>query len=85
MLGRMNTNNELVAAIDSNRSNDNSVKTIRKQKYDPNNFYMSLSDGKQIGPVSVAGTVEDANRKFAEAQAYLASAKHNPAQARKAA
>lgn len=85
MLWRMNTNNELIAAIDSNRSSGNPVKAIRKQKYDPNNFYMSLSDGKQIGPVCVAGSVEDANRKFAEAQAFLANTKHNPSQSRKAA
>lgn len=85
MLGRMSTKNELIDVVDSNRSGGNPVKMIRKQKYDPNHFYMTCSDGRQIGPVTVEGTIEETNLKFAEAQAYLASTKHHPTQPRRAA
>ena len=67
----MNTNNELIVAIDAARANGTTVKAIRKQKHDPNNFYMTLSDGKQVGPVQVSGSPDELNRKFGEAQSYL--------------
>jgi hypothetical protein len=67
----MNPNNELIAAIDSARNTGATVKTVRRQKNDPNNFYMTCLDGKQVGPVKVEGTPDELNRKFGEAQSYL--------------
>lgn len=77
----MNTKNELIETIDQARMRGNAVKSVRNQKYDPNHFYMTCADGKQIGPVKVEGNAEESHRKFMEAQAYLASMK----QPRKAA
>ena len=73
----MNNNNELIVAIDSARTNGTTVKSIRKQKHDPNNFYMTLADGKQVGPVNVTGDQNELNRKFGEAQSYLNGLKTN--------
>ena len=64
-------NNELIAAIDKARGTGTPVKQIRKQKHDPSNFYFTLEDGKQVGPVNVAGDQNELNRKFGEAQSYL--------------
>ena len=50
---------------------------IRRQKHDPNNFYMTQSDGKQVGPVKVEGNMDELNRKFGEAQSYLQGTKNN--------
>jgi hypothetical protein len=75
----MSTTNELIAEIDSARSRGTSVKAIRKQKFDPNNFYMTLTDGKQVGPVKVEGNTDELNRKFGEAISYLNGLKNNPA------
>lgn len=81
----MSTNNELIAQIDSARSKGTGVKSIRRQKFDPNNFYMTRSDGKQLGPVKVEGNIDQLNSKFEEAQAYLANLRTNSSPARKAA
>jgi hypothetical protein len=75
----MSTTNELITVIDSARGRGTSVKSIRRQKYDPNNFYMSLADGKQVGPVKVEGDINELNRKFGEAQSHLAAFKNHPA------
>jgi hypothetical protein len=71
----MSTSNELIAVIDSYRTSDTGVKSIRKQKYAPSDFYMTLSSGRQVGPVKCAGEIEELNRKFEEAQAYLGELK----------
>lgn len=76
----MSTKNELIEVINSARADGNTVKTIRRQKYDPNNFYMTLSQGnKQVGPVKVEGNTDELNRKFGEAQSFLAAMKNAPA------
>jgi hypothetical protein len=72
------TNNELVAAIDAARARGGSVKSIRKQKYDACNFYMTLTDGKQVGPVKCAGNTDELNRKFGEAISYMNAMKSAP-------
>jgi hypothetical protein len=74
----MGTNNELITVIDASRASGNNVKSIRKQKYDPNNFYMTLVDGKQVGPVKVEGNTDELNRKFGEAISYLNGMKNAP-------
>jgi hypothetical protein len=74
----MSTKNELVALIDSARTRSIGVKSIRRQKYDPNNSYMSLTDGKQVGPIKVEGNIDQLDRKFAEAQSYLNDMKMSP-------
>ena len=74
----MGTNNELITVIDASRASGNNVKSIRKQKYDPNNFYMTLVDGKQVGPVKVEGNTDELNRKFGEAISYLNAMKNAP-------
>jgi hypothetical protein len=82
----MSTKNELIAQIDSARNNGSDVKSIRRQKYDPNNFYMTLTEGgKQVGPVKVEGSIDQLNQKFAEAQSYLVSSKSGSSPLRKAA
>lgn len=76
----MSTKNELIEVINSARADGNTVKAIRRQKYDPNNFYMTLSQGnKQVGPVKVEGNTDELNRKFGEAQSFLAAMKNAPA------
>jgi hypothetical protein len=72
----MSTKNELIDVIDSARSEGANVKSIRRQKYDPNHFYMTRSDGKQVGPVNVEGDTDELNRKFGEAQSYLVGTKN---------
>ena len=47
------------------------MKTIRRQKHDPNNFYMTTTDNRQIGPVKCDGDTSELNRKFGEAHSYL--------------
>lgn len=69
--------NELIRAIDAARTGGNNVKSIRKQKHDPNSFYMTLTDGKQVGPVKVEGKSDELNRKFGEAQSYLTGTNAN--------
>ena len=69
----MSTQNELIAVIDSARARGLGVKSIRKQKYDPSNFYMTLTDGKQVGPVKCEGNNDELNRKFGEAQSHVAA------------
>jgi hypothetical protein len=81
----MSTKNELIAVIDSARAGGTNVKAIRRQKYDPNNFYMTLGDGKQVGPVKVEGNTDELNRKFGEAQSYVAGMKNAPTKPRVAA
>jgi hypothetical protein len=82
----MSTKNELIAQIEFARSNGTDVKAIRRQKFDPNNFYMTLTEGgKQVGPVKVEGNLDQLNQKFAEAQAYLAGFKTSSSISRKAA
>jgi hypothetical protein len=77
-----NAGNELIAAIDAARAKGGQVKVIRKQKHDPSNFYMTLSDGKQVGPINVQGNPDELNRKFGAAQSYLAGTKgKSPAKA----
>ena len=73
----MSKNNELIVAIDSARTRGSNVKSIRKQKHDANSFYMTLTDGKQVGPVKVEGNQDELNRKFGEAQSYLNGTKTN--------
>jgi len=72
----MSTTNELIHVIDSARKQGNNVKAIRKQKYAPSDFYMTLSDGKQVGPVKCQGDENALNGKFGEAQSYLAGLKN---------
>ncbi len=74
----MSATNELIAQIDSARTAGNPVKSIRRQKYDPNNFYITLTSGKQVGPVKVEGNIDELNRKFGEAQSYFAAWKNKP-------
>jgi hypothetical protein len=82
----MSTKNELIAQIESARSNGTDVKAIRRQKFDPNNFYMTLTEGgKQVGPVKVEGTIDQLNQKFSEAQSFLVASKSNSMPTRKAA
>lgn len=74
----MSTKNELIDVINSARKDGNTVKSIRPQKYAPNQVYMTLVQGnKQVGPVKVEGSGDELNRKFAEAQSYLATIKNN--------
>ena len=73
--GGMTNTNELIAAIEAVRAKGGSVKSIRKQKYDPSNFYMTCTDGKQVGPVHCQGDTTELNRKFGEAQSYVAGMK----------
>jgi hypothetical protein len=78
--------NELIATIDNARTTGTPVKAIRRQKHDPNNFYFTLTDGKQLGPVNVTGDTNELNRKFGEAQSYLNNFKNaQPKQPVKAA
>ena len=76
------TNNELICVIDAERAKGCNVKSIRKQKHDPCNFYMTCTDGRQVGPVKCEGNTDELNRKFGEAQSYLAGMKNNPAKQR---
>lgn len=71
------TTNELIAAINTAKSTGTPVKSIRKQKHDPNNFYFTLTDGKQLGPVAVTGDQNELNRKFGEAQSFLNGTKNS--------
>jgi hypothetical protein len=73
-----NTTNELIVAIDSARARGSNVKSIRKQKHDPSNFYMTCTDGKQVGPIKCAGDQNELNRKFGEAQSYLKGTTNTP-------
>jgi hypothetical protein len=76
----MSTKNEIIEVIDSARSSGNPVKVIKRQKHDPNHFYFNLvQGGKQVGPVKVEGDTAELNRKFGEAQSYLAAMKQSPA------
>jgi hypothetical protein len=70
--------NELIAVIDAWRGGDSPVKSIRKQKYDPANFYITLTDGKQVGPVKCDGSPDELNRKFGEAISYMNAMKAGP-------
>jgi hypothetical protein len=72
----MSTNNELIAVIDASRAGGTNVKAIRKQKFDPNNFYMTLTDGRQVGPVKCVGKTDELNRKFGEAISYMNAMKN---------
>lgn len=81
----MNTTNELIAMIESARSKGGLVRTIRKQKYAPSQFYMSLTTGQQLGPITVQGDETELNRKFEEAQSYLETWKTQANKTRKAA
>jgi hypothetical protein len=76
------TTNELIAVIDACRAKGCDVKAIRRQKFDPCNFYMTQTDGKQIGPVKCVGSTEELNRKFGEAMSYLNGTKNRPAATR---
>ena len=79
----MSSKNELIDVIDSARASGNNVKSIRRQKYDPNNFYMTLTEGgKQVGPVKCEGNIDELNRKFGEAQSYLVGTKNAPGKPR---
>ena len=79
----MSSKNELIDVIDSARSRGTNVKAIRRQKYDPNNFYMTLTEGgKQVGPVKCEGNIDELNRKFGEAQSYLVGMKNAQSKAR---
>ena len=71
MSNNNNSSNELIAKIDECRKAGTGVKAIRRQKFDPNNFYMTRTDGKQIGPVAVAGNADELNAKFGEAISYM--------------
>ena len=79
--------NELIAVIDECRAKGLGVKEIRKQKFDPCNFYMTRTDGKQLGPVKCEGNTDELNRKFGEAISYVKGMnqgpKRMPQQARK--
>ena len=65
------TKNELIAAIDECRALGLGVRSIRKQKFDPSNFYMTRTDGKQLGPIKCEGNTDQLNGKFGEAISYL--------------
>ena len=81
-----NTNkNELIAMMDACRAEGFGVKAIRKQKFDPSNFYMTRSDGRQLGPVKCEGTTEQLNAKFGEAISYMNAMKNAPRRATTAA
>jgi hypothetical protein len=71
----MSNKNELIEVIKTTCAGGMGVKSIRKQKYDPTSFYMTRTDGKQIGPVKCGGSVEELDRKFHEAQAHLEAMK----------
>lgn len=71
----MNTNNELIAVIESARASGNPVKQVRRQKFAPSQFYLSTVAGKQLGPVTCSGDPEELNRKYEAAVAHLGSAK----------
>jgi hypothetical protein len=73
-----NTKNELIAVIDECRAGGMGVKDIRKQKFDPNNFYMTRTDGKQLGPIKVAGNADELNAKFGEAISYVRAMNKGP-------
>jgi hypothetical protein len=75
------TKNELIAVIDECRAAGLGVKAIRKQKFDPNHFYMTRSDGKQLGPIKVAGNADELNAKFGEAVSYNNAMKNAPKRA----
>ena len=75
------TTNELIAVIDECRGKGMAVKAVRKQKFDPSNFYMTRSDGRQLGPIHCAGDAEELNRKLAEAVEYLDAMKRVPKRA----
>jgi hypothetical protein len=77
----MSTKNELIAAIEACHAAGGEIKSVRKQKYDLKNFYMSRTDGKQVGPVKCEGEVEELNRKFDEAVSYLSAIKNRPRRA----
>lgn len=81
----MNTTNELIVAIESAKNSGGLVRTIRKQKYAPSQFYMSLMTGQQLGPIGVQGDESELARKFEEAQAYLEALKTQSSKPRKAA
>jgi hypothetical protein len=70
-------NNELLAAIDAACKQGNNVKIIRKQKHDPCSFYMTCTDGKQIGPIKCEGNPAELDRKFTEATERMNSLKSN--------
>jgi hypothetical protein len=72
------TKNELIDVINDCRASGLSVKAIRKQKFDPNNFYMTRSDGKQLGPIHCQGNTDELNGKFGEAISYLNGMKNAP-------
>ena len=75
-----NTNkNELIAMMDACRAEGFGVKAIRKQKFDPCNFYMTRTDGKQLGPVRCEGNTDELNAKFGEAISYMNAMKNAPA------
>ena len=65
------TKNELIAVIDDCRALGLGVRSIRKQKFDPSNFYMTRTDGKQLGPIKCEGDTAQLNGKFGEAISYL--------------
>ena len=73
------TKNELIAVIEECRASGMGVKAIRKQKFDPCNFYMTRTDGKQLGPVKCEGSTEQLNAKFGEAISYMNAMKNSPA------
>lgn len=74
----MKTNNELIETIDASYLKGNPVKQVRDQKHAPAFFYMTLSDGKQLGPIHTAGTVEECQAKYQAAQKHLAHRKSTP-------
>lgn len=71
-------NNELIAVIDECRAQGMCVKAIRKQKFDPSNFYMTREDGRQLGPIKCAGNTDELNGKFGEAISYMNAMKNAP-------
>ena len=73
--------NELIAVIDECRAQGLGVKEIRKQKFDPSNFYMTRTDGKQLGPIKCAGNADELNGKFGEAISYNNGMKNAPKRA----
>jgi hypothetical protein len=72
------TKNELIAVIDDCRAKGFDIKAIRKQKFDPCNFYMTRTDGKQVGPVKCEGNNDQLNGKFGEAVSYMNAMKNAP-------
>ena len=70
--------NELITMIDACRAEGFGVKAIRKQKFDPCNFYMTRTDGKQLGPVKCEGNTDELNGKFGEAISYMNAMKNAP-------